>query len=184
MLAACRAQKYAGDYLEPGHPLQREARTIVDARSGGAVSGVVVDGCGLPSFVLSIDGMALGYAALADAMSTPSPSVLGRIGRAMQRFPLWMSGSEALDGEIVRAATRPVAAKVGAEGLLCIAFPEERAGLAIKVESASPDARAVATFALLDRLFPGLVPEGASARYREIRNHAGRVVGERVAVFE
>ncbi len=184
MVGACRARGYTGDYREPSHPLQQAIRARVDARSGCAVTGVVVDGCGVPSFVLPIDGMARAYAALADAMATVPDAPLGRIGWAMNRHPRMMSGSDALDGGMIASATRPLAAKVGAEGLFCIALPGERAGLAIKVESANADARAVAAYALVERLFPGLLPDEASRRYREVRNHAGRLVGERVTLLE
>lgn len=184
MVGASRARGYSSDYREPDHPLQRAMRALVDARSGGAVTGVVVDGCGVPSFVLSLEGMARAYAALAEAMASGPRSRLGRIGWAIQRRPRMMSGSDAVDGGLIASATRPLAAKVGAEGLFCLALPDERAGLAIKVESANPDARAVATYAILERLFPGLVPDEAGSRYRQIRNHVGRLVGEREAVFE
>ncbi len=184
MVAAARALGAAGDYRAPDHPLQVRVRERLDARTGGAVTGVVVDGCGVPCFVLPIDGMARAYAALADAMRDADAGALGRIGRAMAERPLLMSGTRAVDGGIVEAATEPVTAKVGAEGLLCVAVPSARAGLAVKVASANADARAVATYALLERFFPGLVPVDAGQRYREVRNHAGALVGERVAVFE
>jgi L-asparaginase II len=184
MLGACRAQGWAGDYRDEDHPLQRSVRARLDARSGGAVEGVGVDGCGVPTFVLPIEGMARAYAALAAAMADAPTSHLGRIGWAMHRHPRMMSGTLAVDGRLVAGAARPVVAKVGAEGLLCLALPEARVGVALKVESANGDARAVAIHALLARFFPGLVPEAAGERYALVRNHEGREVGHRIARFE
>jgi L-asparaginase II len=192
MLAACRARGWTGDYREEDHPLQRAIRRGLEAR-GGEVERVAVDGCGVPTFALPLEGMARAYASLARAMAerragarpTHAPtSNLGRIGWAMQRHPRVMSGERAVDGLLIADATRPIVAKVGAEGLLCVALPEQRLGLALKVESANGDARAVAIHALLARLFPGLLPDGAGERYAIVRNHEGREVGRRVAHFD
>ncbi|MBC7174453.1 MAG: asparaginase, partial [Polyangiaceae bacterium] len=153
MVGACRARGYEGDYRDTSHPLQRAIFAKLEARSG-RIEGTVIDGCGVPSFVLPLEGMARAYATLGADMAAERPGLLGRIGWAMQRNPEMMSGSEAIDGSMIASATRPLVAKVGAEGLFCVALPEERAGLAIKVTSANADARAVAAGALVKRLFP------------------------------
>jgi L-asparaginase II len=184
MLAACRAQQFTGDYREVDHPLQRSVRERLEAHSGGLVEATAVDGCGVPTFVLPLEGMARAYTGLACAMADAPASVLGRIGWAMQRHPRMMSGSEAVDGRLVAEATQPIVAKVGADGLFCVALPEARLGLALKVMSGSSDARPVAVHALIARLFPGLIPAGAAERYAVIRNHEAREVGERVARFD
>lgn len=181
MAAACRAQGWPVDYRPADHPLQRAIRARL-AEHAGTEPTHVIDGCGVPCFVLSLSAMARAYAALARALKDgAAPSTLGTIGQAMRAHPLLVSGSEAFDGWLMQHA--PVIAKVGALGLLCIAIPERELGVAIKVESGSELARAPATVALLERFLPGLVTAELPARFRVVNNVAGVEVGAIVAHF-
>ena len=183
MVAATRRLGAPPDYLPPDHPLQRAILARVQERTAGAVEGVVTDGCGVPCFVLSLDGMATAWAALADAVTADTPQPLARIGRAMARHPEMVSGEDRLDLRLARAARRPLITKVGAMGLICAALPDSGEGVALKVESGSDDARAVAIAAVLERWFPGLLDPTPLAEHAIVRNVAGRVVGEHRAVW-
>ena len=182
MVAALRANGHEHDYRLPEHPVQRVIRASVNARTGGAVVDVVVDGCGVPCFVLPISGMATAFARLAGAVAD-GDGLLGRIGGAMLRHPELVSGTGRHDLLLVNAATEPIISKVGAEALLCLALPRRRAGIAIKVLSGCNDARAVAVLAVLLRWVPGLVPKDALPEWGLLRNVVGRAVGEREAVW-
>jgi L-asparaginase II len=176
MAAACHVQGFEEDYRPASHPLQQRISERVREASCGALVGSVVDGCGLPCFVLPLSGMASAWAELARSMREAQGSVLGRIGLAMQAHPLLMSGSDAFDGWLTAHAN--VVAKVGAQGLLCMALPGEGVGVALKVRSGTDVVRPVAALALLERYFPGLLREPAPRRFSDVTNAVGAVVGE------
>jgi L-asparaginase II len=182
MAAASSAKGWPEDYRSPDHPLQQRIRANVDARTGGGCSGVVIDGCGVPCFVVTLDGMALAWAALAADMG--NESLLGRIGRAMVAESWYANGTGTLDGAVIRGASAPTVAKVGAQGLFCLSFPETGEGAAIKVVSGSDAARGMAVAAVLERWFPGRVPADVFAPWREVHNWVGTRTGEQVARWE
>jgi L-asparaginase II len=178
------ANGWHSDYRSPEHPLQRAILASVSERTGGAVCGAVIDGCGVPCWVVPLEGMARAWARLAAETAAGEAHPLGRIGWAMTRNPWHASGTGALDGAIMEGASRPMVAKIGAEGLICAALPEEGLGLAVKVTSGSAPARAAAVIAMLDRWFPGLIPSGVAAPWKVVRNWVGTECGELLAAWE
>lgn len=184
MVAATRAQGLVSDYRADEHPLQQAVGQQVAAHCGGFV-GTVIDGCGLPSFVLPLSAMAHGYAAIARALHGPADGVLeplAQIGAALRMHPRLMSGSEGFDGWLMEHAD--VLAKVGAGGLLCLALPAQQLGIAIKIRSGSELVRPAATAALLMQALPSLLRDPLPARLRLVYNVVGREVGEMVTRFE
>jgi L-asparaginase II len=140
-----------------------------------------VDGCGVPTFHVHLDAMARTFARLAAEMRDPG-STAGRIGRAMAMHPWLVSGDGRLDLAVTRASTEPLACKVGAEGLFCIAVPGRDLGVAIKCQTGNDAALAVAVAAVCDEVAPGLL--GAlDGPWATVTNWEGAVVGERVAVW-
>ena len=185
MAAATHARGWAHDYRPADHPLQAAITARLAEHTGHGIVGTVIDGCGVPCFVLRLSAMARAYAALAVAQADPS-STLGLIGRAMRAHPAIVSGSEAFDGWLMQhsVSTAPLIAKVGALGLLCVALPAQGLGLAIKVRSGSADARPVATEALLARYVPGVLDAPLPAGDVLVHNVAGTEVGALVTRFE
>jgi L-asparaginase II len=178
MAAASAAQGYAPDYRSPQHPLQHAIRTQLEQRVGHTLSSVV-DGCGVPCFVLPLSSMARAYGQLAASVARADGSALSRIGQALTAHPRLMSGTDAFDGWLNESAG--VVAKVGAQGLLCLAVPQRALGIAIKLESGVDLARPAACAALLERLLPGCLP-ALPERFYVLRNLVGERVGELVAV--
>ncbi len=176
MLAACVAQGWSREYLAPEHPLQARVATRV-AEVSGVRGELATDGCGVPTFGLPLSAIARGWAVVADAMRDPAGPHLGRIGWAMARHPDLTSGDGRLDLDVVRHMGEPVAVKIGAQGLFCLAFPQRRLGVAIKVSSGSGDALAAATSATLARLVPESWREPEAWALRDLRNVVGRSVG-------
>ncbi len=196
MAAACAAQGWDANYLTPSHPLQERILARMNARAGGTVQGVVIDGCGLPCFVLPLSGMARAWAQLAVAMNGSfggnsggtsredslkgtekgEDENLGAVGRAMRQHPALMSGSDAFDGWLVQSTS--VLAKVGAQGLLCVALPEQGLGLAIKIRSGADVARPVAAWALLREWFASSLGAELPERFSSVKNVVGKSVGE------
>lgn len=180
MAGACRRQGWPADYRDLDHPLQRRIQASVD-RHTGCATHAVIDGCGVPCFVLPLSGMARAYARLAAA--PPAAGLLGQIADAMAAHPHLVSGDGRDDLAAATGATRPTLFKVGAMGLMCAALREEGLGLAVKVHSGGGDARAIALASVLGRWRPGLLPAAAMAPWAVVHNAAGRVVGDRVAVW-
>jgi L-asparaginase II len=82
-----------------------------------------------------------------------------------------------LDLDVVRHAEEPVAVKIGAQGLFCLAFPRRALGVAVKVHSGSGDALPAAVSAAPSRHVEGAwrEPEGWASTC--VRNVVGRPVG-------
>jgi len=178
MLAACAAQGFDTDYRPTTHPLQRANAAALDALAE-TVHGDGVDGCSIPTFHAPLSAKARAWAKLSVAMAEHDGH-LGRIGWAMFRAPWFVSGTGRLDEAVMRTASEPMAAKVGAEGLFCIALPKRRQGLAIKVHTGNADALAVAVHAVL--LQHGVRLE-APWPWAAVSNVRGAIVGERRAVW-
>ena len=177
MAGACATHGWAADYRSPDHPLQQRIRANIDARTGGRCTGVVTDGCGVPCFLVDLDGMARAWAQLA-AATAAQDGTLGQIGAAMAACPWYASGTKQLDGTVMTASQGRVLGKVGALGLFCLAVPELGLGAAIKVESGSDVARARAVPALIDRWFPNWLDPEPFERWRIVKNWVGTRCGD------
>jgi L-asparaginase II len=181
MAAATQRLGAPEDYRPESHPLQQRMLENLQRRTAGGVQGTVIDGCGIPCFVLRLSSMARAWAELASAMAQPAPESLGQVGLAMRAEPRMMSGTDAFDGWLIAHAG--VVAKVGALGLLCVALPEQGLGMALKISSGVDTVRAAAALAVLREFFPGLVRAEPPARFTDVVNVAGAHVGECVARF-
>lgn len=180
MLAACKHLGYRlDDYVERVHPWQRRILEIVASALRLDRDEVLLgtDGCGIPTFGAPIRTFAAAYAKLATPARAPAgagrelaPS-LDRLRAAMLAHPAMVGGDGALDTDIVRLSEERIAAKLGAEALLCLAVPERGLGVAIADESGSSRGLGPAAVALLDRL--GLADDGLRSALRE--RHAGPV---------
>lgn len=180
MLAATAARGWDPDYLPLTHPLQQLNLERLTAWMEHPPA-TAVDGCGVPTFHAPLSAQARAFARLAGAMAS-GEGLAARVGRVMAEHPELTSGTGRLDLLLVRGATEPLAVKIGAEGLFCIARPGTRQGIAVKVHSGHTDALAVAVRAVLDDLAPGLLAP-SEWPFGQLRNVAGRTVGERRAAW-
>lgn len=146
MLATCRHRGWPLEtYLEVSHPLQQEIRAILAAACGVPADtfDVATDGCSLPTFGAPLRGFATAYAVIADPGgarwdgSPPYRRALHRLREAIVMHPELVSGDGEIDTTIMRVTGGQVMAKLGAEGLLCMAIPERRLGIAISDSSGS-----------------------------------------------
>jgi L-asparaginase II len=163
LLARARGWERQG-YRLPGHPLQQEVRRIVAAAAGRPAEELVAatDGCGVPTFALSLREMARVFAGLARGEPAGAEAVVG----AMTAHPALVGGPDAVDTLVMRALPGAVA-KRGAEGVLCAGLPNGD-GVALKVE----DGAYRAVYAAAGRVLG--IPELAE---RPLRNSRGEVVG-------
>jgi L-asparaginase II len=189
MLTVCKAEGWPLDtYCDPEHPLQRRIRSLVAELAGvdEPSIGVAVDGCGLPTFALSIRSMATAYARLAAADQVRDTDLSRAVGiafDAMAAHPEYVAGTDRLCTAVMSAHGEHVIVKTGAEGVYCGAIRKERRGLALKVVDGARRAQDVALVAMLVEL--GVIDSlGLDSFERPpVTNWAGKVVGHIDAEF-
>ena len=186
----------AGSYDRPGSPVQRAVFRAVSQFSGvpEAELEYATDGCGVPTFALTVGTMARMFARLvAPAPDGARPEAVGaeaarRLVGAMLAHPEMVEGDGELDTELMRAGRGRFVSKVGAEGvyaagvLPCERWPDGL-GVAFKVEDGDKGdrARPCAAVELLRRLgvLEDAVQESLSKfGRRALKNHRGDEVGE------
>jgi L-asparaginase II len=166
-VCAARGWPFAG-YRLPEHPLQQELSAEVGAATGLDPEGlpIAVDGCGVVTFGLSLERMAVAFGRLVRNELQGAERVVS----AMTAHPALVEGPGVGGTELMQALPGAVA-KGGAEGVLCAGLADGSA-LAVKVEDGNSRAALPAAAALL-----GL----EDLRLGTIRNSRGEAVGEIVA---
>jgi L-asparaginase II len=130
MLAVCAGRGWPREgYRLAGHPLQQEIATLVAeaARAKGAPPSAT-DGCGVLTFALSLEQMAAAFGPLASGGLDGA----ARIVAAMTAKPDLVEGPGRTATEVMKALPGAIA-KGGAEGLLCVGYPDGVA-FALKAE--------------------------------------------------
>lgn len=151
MLATCVTAGWStGDYLDPGHPLQRGAAETVAELAGEHVAVTGTDGCGAPIFGLSLTALARAFAALTTAAPGTPERALADAARA---HPFLVSGTGREDLALMTAVPG-LLSKAGAEGVHAGALPDGRA-FAVKVDDGAARARDRVSVAVLRRLGVG-----------------------------
>jgi L-asparaginase II len=139
-------------YWQPDHPIQQLSLDTVALMSGISRSEIATatDGCGVVSFGMPLRGLALAFARLADPSGVEDPALRGafeRIRDAMMAHPELVGGERRrLDTALMRAVSRRVVAKAGAEGVQAVGILASgqagAAGLALKIEDGDSSGRA------------------------------------------
>ena len=161
MLAACQQLGYPLDtYVERDHPLQRRilevVATVLGMDEGELILGT--DGCSIPTFAAPIRRFAFAYATLACPQQSPLKNDAGlveaidRMREAMVAYPVMIGNEGVLDTEIMQATGGRIVAKLGAEGLLCLAAPERGWGIVITSDDGMPRGLGPAAIATLEQL--------------------------------
>ena len=172
MLALCRTKGWAsGGYRLGTHPVQHvcltEVASAADVPDEEIPTGV--DGCGVLTFALPLERMALMFARLEQVDGG------ARVAAAMRAHPELIRGPMAADSLLMREL-EGWTSKGGAEGLLCAAGPGGL-GIALKVEDGSMRAMRPALAELLRRL--GF--ETGELGVEPLENSLGEIVGEIVS---
>lgn len=169
MLALCRAKGWpTRGYRLAEHPCQQAMLAEVAHAADTGADGIptAIDGCGVITFALPLEQMAIAFARLERLAGGQL------IAGAMRAHPELIRGAESLDTRLMRAFPGWIA-KGGAEGLLCAAGPGGL-GLALKTEDGNGRALGPALGAFLERL--GLPGDGFGPE--PVRNSRDEVVGE------
>ena len=169
MLALCRAEGWdSPGYRLLGHPCQQAmlAEVAAAAEVDPDAIPVGVDGCGVPTFGLTLERMAYAFSRL-ESLDGGAAAV-----QAMRNHSELIRGPGSPDTELMRALPG-WAAKGGAEALLC-ATSSDGLGIAVKVEDGSGRSVGTAAAAFLRRL--GFEPGELGTA--PLENSHGEVVGE------
>ena len=123
-------------YTQADHPVQRQvAATLAEMAGAPALPEPAVDGCGVPTYPLTLGQLATAMARLADprALRPARAAACREIGAAMTAHPQLVAGRA---GPARRSWPRApeVIVKTGAEGVYGAALPRLGLGLALKVE--------------------------------------------------
>ena len=162
MLALCRAKDWPlVGYRLAEHPCQQAMLAEVAALTSTKEMPTAIDGCGVLTFALPLDRMALAFTRIDEAVAD-----------AMRAHPELIRGPRGLDTNLMQAL-RGWMAKGGAEGLLCAAGPGGL-GFALKAEDGASRALRPALGAFLERL--GL--DGSAFGPVPVRNSRDEVVGQ------
>ena len=190
MLATCRHHGWPIEtYLERDHPLQQQIREIIAAACGVPVDALDVgtDGCSLPTYGAPLRAFATAFAVLADPDGAhwngdqAQRAALHRVRAAFAKHPDLVSGEGEIDTTIMRITGGKIIAKLGAEGLLCMAVPDRRLGIAISDSSGSERGLGPGAVAVLREM--QLVDDGTLGELEQelcppVKNFAGWEVGE------
>ncbi len=172
MLALCRVHGWAsGGYRLATHPVQHACLAEVASAADVPADEIptAVDGCGVITFALPLERMALMFSRLEQVDGG------ARVAAAMRAHPELIRGPMAADSLLMREL-EGWTAKGGAEGLFCVSGPDGL-GLALKVEDGGMRAMRPAVAELLRRL--GV--ESGELGSEPLENSRGELVGEVVA---
>ena len=172
-LALCRAEGWdLAGYRHAAHPCQQAmlAEVARAAEVDPASMSVGVDGCGVPTFALTLERAAHAFTVW------PTGDGGERVVRAMRAHPELLRGPVAADVLLIRALDGWVA-KGGAEGLFCAGSPDGL-GVALKVVDGSFRAIQPALGAVLSKL--GIEARGLGGD-KVLSSHAEPVGTVRVA---
>jgi L-asparaginase II len=164
MLALCDVNDWPKrGYRLSEHPVQQacaEAHAEA-ARADRREFATGNDGCGVVTFAMPLERMALAFATL------PTLPHATRITRAMRARPHLVGGADGTDVLLMQHPDHSIVAKGGAEGLLCAVDLTTSTGYALKVEDGAPRAHRVAAAAFMNLDLPPL----------QVKNTRGEIVG-------
>ncbi|MGH9869256.1 MAG: asparaginase [Candidatus Polarisedimenticolia bacterium] len=190
MLAAALAGGHqAATYLDPSHPVQQRILGVMADMTGRVRDRieVAIDGCGVPTFGVTLAEAARAFARLLPAGSSGGPhaEAASRVVEAMRAHPLMVAGRGMLDTALTAHPRHRMVAKRGAEGVQCVAFQPDQGGplgLAAKIgDGDNGRARVAIACEALRQL--GILEDGEAAGLSDeretlvVRNNAGREVG-------
>jgi L-asparaginase II len=172
-------------YWNIDHPVQQQIQSIcrevcgVDDKSSLEWA---VDGCAVPTYLLTLRQLARGFARLCapGPLQLPYTSACSRISASMMAEPDMVGGTDARDSVLMRQLSGGVVAKGGAEGVQAMGIAGRGIGVAIKVEDGADRPLWPVCISILQRL--GVLPESLPSDFpdawqAEIKNTRGDRVG-------
>lgn len=172
MLAAAKKQGFhLDDYLKADHPIQEAIEKEIKHLLGKNTEiEKAIDGCGLPTYYLSIKEMAKLF------LGMLKDSGYQKIFKSMNEYPLIVGGENQIDSLLMYHHPGKFIAKGGAEGLMMVVNLEKRESLVIKIIDGSHRAKPIVTKALLEKI--GWIEEDSFTIDTQIYNSHSDVIGE------
>jgi L-asparaginase II len=136
-------------YINKSHPLQQsilsEIKRLSEIKNDQEII-TGIDGCGLPTFHLSLQAMAKIFS------KTVEEKEYQKIYKAMNEYPLLIGGPNQIDSLIMQARPNNFMAKGGAEGLMVVLNLINHECLIIKIIDGSSRAKNIITKGFLEYL--------------------------------
>jgi L-asparaginase II len=143
------SESQENNYINESHPLQQsilsEIKRLNDIKNDQEII-TGIDGCGLPTFHLSLQAMAEIFS------KTAEEKEYQKIYKAMNEYPLLIGGPNQIDSLIMQARPNNFMAKGGAEGLMVVLNLINHECLIIKIIDGSPRAKNIITKGFLEHL--------------------------------
>ncbi|MCW5770977.1 MAG: asparaginase [Rhodospirillaceae bacterium] len=154
MLATALANDEPLDsYHEPEHPVQRRVRDVLSDLAGEdlAQAPVGIDGCSVPTWGITLSGLARAMARVADprGLKVARQSAIRRLRNAVARNPFMVAGTGRFCTALIGRKSTELYVKTGAEGMFVAALYELGVGVAIKIDDGAKRAAEVALAAIL-----------------------------------
>ncbi len=181
-LTAVQHMRAGPEYTELDHPLQREIKSATEEVTGETSTGHGIDGCSAPNFTTSVAGLARAMSRFATAPENGDSRAraMHRLTRSMACHPELLAGKGRACTELMQAMGGRVAIKTGAEAVYVAILPEQKLGIALKIEDGNARASEAALVGILTQI-GALNPADPAAQKRlpapQI-NCMGRRVGE------
>ena len=153
-LTANKHLRGGSEYIEIDHPLQRAIRAATEEVTGETVAGYGIDGCSAPNFAMSLAGLgrAMARFAVASEGGDTRQRAMARLRRSMAAHPDLVAGDGRACTELMQAMGGKVAHKTGAEAVFVAMLPEQKLGIAMKVEDGNTRASEAALVGVLTML--------------------------------
>jgi L-asparaginase II len=171
-------------YIRYDHPVQQRVIGVIEQMTGLDLTDAPrgTDGCGIPVLGIPLGNLALAMARLGHPHDQPKArrEACARICRAMAAEPFMVAGTGRFCTRAIEALAGRALVKTGAEGVYCATIPDQRLGIAVKIDDGARRAAEFVTAHLLKRL--GAMDETAAQLLADaidpvIQSRAGQPVG-------
>lgn len=179
---ACASNMPVEGYTNPQHPVMRRIAhtlaSVMDTPHADANRGV--DGCAIPTWAVPLTALALGFARFATGLHlTPDDAAAAkRLRSAISANPFMIAGTDQFDTLVMQELAPRVLTKMGAEGVMTIALPEQGLGIAIKCRDGGIRGAEAAAAAMIKRFGKIESPILEHFLARQLTNWNGQTVGE------
>ncbi|MXV43752.1 asparaginase [Saccharibacter sp. 17.LH.SD] len=142
-------------YTDPDHEIQRRVTSVLEQVTAAPhrKENRGIDGCSLPTYAIPFRSLALGLARFGTGTGLEPflAQASSRLRRAVAEHPFMVAGTDRYDTAIMERFGERAFVKMGAEGIMVAALPEEGLGIVVKAEDGAARAAEVFLTALLKR---------------------------------
>lgn len=180
MLAVCKKNNWdLKSYININHPLQKQILKYVEDLSETKKIITAVDGCNAPTFAIPLINIAKLFSNFTSLKNNDTKKIID----AIRENPYIIGGKGQVDSEIIKASAGKLISKVGAEGIIVVAYNGNVA--VVKIADGSQKARSIIITRLLLKLGWLKQCEIANSSLKdyfckELKNLSGKVVGENI----